>query len=144
VGRDSNSECRLSEPALPYAIAALADRFAGCCRRSIFGAGYSPRRATFISFGEKKEGKESASTQYHDHIHVCAHDGGHSLARPAGSDSGTRSAGAYPPAVMQRRLQVQPASHTARAESTSTSVKWWALCRSSNRLCITAGGARQQ
>jgi hypothetical protein len=94
-------------------VAALSDRFAGFSRRSIFGAGYSPRRATILSFGEKKEGKESASTQYHGHIHVCVRDGGHSLARPAGSDSGTRSAGAYPPAVMQRRLQVQPASHIA-------------------------------
>ena len=51
-------------------------RFAMCCRRSIFGAGYSPRRATFLSFGEKKEGKESASIQYHGLIHVCGHDGG--------------------------------------------------------------------
>ena len=63
-------------------------RFAMCSRHSIFGAGYSPRRATILSFGEKKEGKESALIQYHGHIHVFDHDGGRSLARPAGSNSG--------------------------------------------------------
>ena len=63
-------------------------RFAMCCRRSIFGAGYSPRRATLLSFGEKKEGKESASIQYHGQLHVFDPALVDSLARPAGSNRG--------------------------------------------------------
>ena len=94
---------------LAFIAAVLSACFAGCSRRSIFGAGYSPRRATILSFSEKKEGKESASTQYHGHIHVFDLDGGYSLARPAGSNRG-----AFDSPKRAVDLPTQPAAGASR------------------------------
>ena len=57
---------------------------------------------------------------------------------------GTRSTGAYPPAMMQRRLLVQSPSHAAGAQPPAHCLQRTARCRSNNRLCITAGGSRHQ
>ena len=57
---------------------------------------------------------------------------------------GTRSTGAYPPAVMQRRLHAPSASHAAGAQPPALWLAADSALPTRNRLCITVGGSRQQ